>query len=164
MLDLIVSVPDHCLSFYLFLIYINDIVNELRASVRLFAHDTSLYIVVENPNTAAVILNHDLNSITTWAVDWLVDFNAANTLSMILSLKRDSPHHPPIYMNGIPITKTSSHKHLGLTFADNCSWNEHTNNTTTAAWTRLNLLRALKFKMNRNALEKKCIYLLLDRF
>ena len=45
----------------LFFIYINDIVNELRASVRLFADDTSLYIVVENPNTAALTLNNDLN-------------------------------------------------------------------------------------------------------
>ena len=31
----------------LFLIYINDIVNELHASVRLFADDTSLYIIVD---------------------------------------------------------------------------------------------------------------------
>ena len=112
------------------MIYINDIVNELRASGRMFADGTSLYIIVENPNTAAVILNHNLNFITTWAVDWLVDFNAAKTLPMILLLKRDKPHYPPIYMNGIPITKPSSHKHLGLTFADNCSWNEHINNTT----------------------------------
>ena len=54
----------------LFLIYINDTVNELRASVRLFADDTSLYIVVENPTTAAITLNNDLNFITTWASDW----------------------------------------------------------------------------------------------
>ena len=54
--------------------YINDIVNELRASVRLFADDTSLYIVVENPNTAALTLNNDLNFVTSWADDWLVKF------------------------------------------------------------------------------------------
>ena len=64
----------------LFLIYINDIVNELRASVRLFADDTSLNIVVENPTAAAITLNNDLNFITAWASDWLVDFNAAKTL------------------------------------------------------------------------------------
>ena len=59
----------------------------MRTSVRLFADDTTENIIVENPNTAAVILNHDLNFITTWAVDSFVDFNAAKTLSMILSLK-----------------------------------------------------------------------------
>ena len=138
----------------LFLIYINDIVNELQASVRLFADDTSYYIIVENPNTAATILNHDLNRIDTWAAQWLVDFNAAKTISQILSLKRNPPLHPPLYMNGIPITDASSHKHLGLTFTNNCNWAEHINNITAAAWTRLNLLRSLKFKINRHALEK----------
>ena len=49
----------------LFFIYINDIVNELHASVRLFADDTSLYIIVNKPNTAAITLNHDLNFIST---------------------------------------------------------------------------------------------------
>ena len=37
---------------------------ELRASERMFADDTGLYRVVENPTTAAVTLNNDLNFIT----------------------------------------------------------------------------------------------------
>ena len=141
----------------LFLIYINDIVHELRASVRLFADDTTLYIIVENPNTAGAILNGDLNCIDIWGADWLVDFNAAKTLSMILSLKRNPPPHPPLYMNGKLIANTISHKHLGLTFNTTCSWTEHISNITAAAWTRLNLLRSLKFKVNRLALEKMYI-------
>ena len=141
----------------LFLIYINDIVHELRASVRLFADDTTLYIIVENPNTAGAILNGDLNCIDIWGADWLVDFNAAKTLSMILSLKRNPPPHPPLYMNGKLIANTISHKHLGLTFNTTCSWTEHISNITSAAWTRLNLLRSLKFKVNRLALEKMYI-------
>ena len=139
---------------HLFLIYKNDIVNELHASVRLFADDTSLYIIVGNPNTAAITLNHDLNFISTWSDDWLVNFNAAKTLSMILTLKRNPPQHPPLFMNGTPITITASHKHLGIIFTNNCSWNEHIINITKAAYTRLNLLRALKLRLNRNALEK----------
>ena len=83
----------------LFLIYINDIVNELHASVRLFADDTSLYIIVDTPNSAAIILNNDLNYITSWAADWLVDSNASKTLSMLMSRKRNPGHHPPLYMN-----------------------------------------------------------------
>ena len=115
---------------------------------------TSLYIVVENPNTAALTLNNDINFITSCAGDWLVNFNAAKTLSMLLTLKRISPHHPSLYMNGTAITETTSHKHLGLTFCNNCSWNKHINNITATAWVRLKLLRALKFRINRLALEK----------
>ena len=31
----------------LFLLFINDIVNEIHANIRLFADDTSLYLIVE---------------------------------------------------------------------------------------------------------------------
>ena len=44
----------------LFLIYINDIVKDIGSEIRLFADDTSLYIVVESPETAAGIINTDL--------------------------------------------------------------------------------------------------------
>ena len=37
----------------LFLIYINDIVEDIHSSIRLFADDTSLYIIVDNPLVAA---------------------------------------------------------------------------------------------------------------
>ena len=45
----------------LFLIYINDIVRNIGANIRLFADDTSLYIVVDFPLTSAAILNADLS-------------------------------------------------------------------------------------------------------
>ena len=44
----------------LFLIYINDIVENIHSSIRLFADDTSLYIVVEDPVDADNQLNEDL--------------------------------------------------------------------------------------------------------
>ena len=50
----------------IFLLYINDIVNEINVSVRLFGDDTSLYIIVDNPNSVAVTLNNDLRHITNW--------------------------------------------------------------------------------------------------
>ena len=44
----------------LFLLYINDIVEDIGSSIRLFADDTSLYIIVDNPLQAAEQLNSDL--------------------------------------------------------------------------------------------------------
>ena len=71
----------------LFLLYINDIVNDIGSHIRLFADDTSLYIVVENPDDAAELLNADLRKITTWAEQWLVTFNPPKTESMLISRK-----------------------------------------------------------------------------
>ena len=47
----------------LFLININDIVVDIYSSIGLFADDTSLYIIVDNPQQAANLLNADLAKI-----------------------------------------------------------------------------------------------------
>ena len=41
----------------LFLIYINDIVIDINSYIRLFADDTTLYIIVDTPAQAAFTLN-----------------------------------------------------------------------------------------------------------
>ena len=51
----------------LFLLYINDIVENINSSIRLFADDTTLYISVDNPLHAANQLNSDLSKIHQWA-------------------------------------------------------------------------------------------------
>ena len=67
----------------LFLVYNNDIVLDLNCSIRLFAYDTSLYIVVEYPNASATLLNSSLRNIHSWSKDWLVDFIPPKTDSMV---------------------------------------------------------------------------------
>ena len=75
----------------LFLIYINGIVRELNCNVRLFADDTSLFIVVENPVTTVNILNNNLGRIHSWAGDWPVDFNTSKTETVIICRKHINP-------------------------------------------------------------------------
>ena len=52
----------------LFLIYINDLTDELKCNVKLFADDTSIFRVVDDLNVAASDLNHDLEVIRLWAI------------------------------------------------------------------------------------------------
>ena len=44
----------------LFLVIINDSVNKIRSCIRLFADDTSLFIIVDDPVASAERLNADL--------------------------------------------------------------------------------------------------------
>ena len=63
----------------LFIIYINDTVKEIHPNILLFADDTSLYIIVDFPDSAAQILNLDLERLYEWAMQWLVRFNPNKT-------------------------------------------------------------------------------------
>ena len=47
-----------------FLIYINDLSENLKSTVKRFEDDTSRILVVKDPNTSAEILNHDLTRIS----------------------------------------------------------------------------------------------------
>ncbi|MEW8548405.1 MAG: reverse transcriptase family protein, partial [Candidatus Thiodiazotropha sp.] len=141
----------------LFLIYINDIVKDIGSSIRLFADDTSLYIVVDSPQTAAGLLNTDLVTISNWAESWLVTFNASKTVSMTVSRKTNPIQHPPLFMNNTVLMETDCHKHLGIILSKSCTWADHINSITEKAWVRLNLMRALKFRISRKALEQMYI-------
>ena len=70
----------------------NDIVSDIGCQIRLFADNTSLYIVVGSPPTAANFLNSGLCAITKSANNRLVTFNASKTVSMTISRKTNSPH------------------------------------------------------------------------
>ena len=59
----------------MFLIYVNDITENLLSITRLFADDTSLSCTATNVNDLEGIINHDLNIISNWSKQWLVSFN-----------------------------------------------------------------------------------------
>ena len=63
------------LGLLLFLIYINDLPDNLNSLVKLFADDTSLFSTVHHPTLSAKILNNDLSRISQWAHRWKTLFN-----------------------------------------------------------------------------------------
>ena len=44
----------------LFLIYVNDLPNNLISNLRLFADDTSIFLIVNNMNVSTIEINNDL--------------------------------------------------------------------------------------------------------
>ena len=66
----------------LFLVYINDIVDQISSDCFLFTDDSLLLDEVTSPTQSAVKLNSDLASISIWAQNWLVTMSAQKTKSM----------------------------------------------------------------------------------
>jgi len=63
----------------LFLIYINDITHSLSNKCLLYADDTSLFRVVDDPVHSALSLNSDLCKISEWSAEWQVTMNSDKT-------------------------------------------------------------------------------------
>ena len=137
----------------MFLLYINDIVTEIRSNIRLFADDTSLYIIVENPDAAVEILNTNLNKILTWAKSCLVKFNPNKNESLIISHKINKPGHAPVFMSNQQINEVQFHKHLGIHISSDCSWHKHIEYVKSKAWSRTNVMRKFKYTLDRKTLE-----------
>ena len=63
----------------MFLIYINDLTEDLSTNAKLFADDTSLFSVIHDIQTSANNLNKDLERISNWATQWKMSFNPHTT-------------------------------------------------------------------------------------
>ena len=141
----------------LFLVYINDIINNIQSDIFLFADDTSLLKTVDDPTLCAGIVNHDLHTLENWAKTWLVSFNPKKTESITFSTKTHSNYHPPLRFCDEVVKHVPSHTHLGLT--------QHITEMITKANKKVNLLSRLKFQLDYKVLKTiyiSCIRPLLE--
>ena len=91
-----------------FLVYIDDIIANLKCNVKLFADDTSLFTVAREANEAAQQMNLDLQLVSQWAHDWRMSFNPdpqKQAVKLSFSRKRSRKDHPVILFNNIPVKK-----------------------------------------------------------
>ena len=51
------------------------------------------------------------------------------------------------------IQEVTDHKHLGITFSRNGTWHEHITEIKDKSWKRINIMRKLKFVLDRISLE-----------
>ena len=59
----------------LFLIYINDVTDNIMSRMKLFADDSSIFVKVEDIEGAHHKLTSDLEQISAWAYQWKMHFN-----------------------------------------------------------------------------------------
>ena len=82
----------------MFLLYINDIIIDIKSDIRIFAAEVSLFHIVEDTCASFDDLQHDLNKVSVWANQWRLRFNPLITkqaVAVIFPTKTKPPLHPP---------------------------------------------------------------------
>ena len=136
----------------LFLIYINDITDVVKTNIRLYADDSSIFVIGNDKFEMARELNTDIERVTNWGTQWLVNFNPSKTISVNFTSK-PADHTYPLYMNNSRIKDMDNHKHLGCILQSNGKWNLNIQNIISKCTRQIDILRGLKYKLDRKTLE-----------
>ena len=137
----------------LFLVFINDIADDMVGFGRLFADDTSIGHTANNEQNLQLSINLDLVYLNSWSEKWLLKFNPSKTDIMIFNAQGI---HSNLFFDfgGNILNPVSSHKHLGVIFSSDCKWTKHIDMLVERASKQLTVLRKLKFRLKREYLEK----------
>ena len=125
----------------LFLIFINDLPDNIRSSVRLFADDCVLYRNIHSLQDC-LTLQEDLTSLGQWEADWQMKFYVAKCHSMRVTRHQ---HHKQILfdysLHKQTLENVQSAKYLGITITDNMDWGQHISEISSKATKTLGFLR-----------------------
>ena len=137
-----------------FLIYINDLVGNVKCDAKMFADDTSLYSVVVDERKTAEDLNRDLETVRLWAWQWKMHFNAEKTEEVIFSAKKTKPLHPPLTLGNDEVTRKAEHKHLGMILDTKLDFHSHVKEAICKARRGIGMIRHLSKYVSRNVLDQ----------
>ena len=111
----------------LFLLYINDLPDDIICDITIYADDTTLYSKFDQASDLwqqlelASELESDLRDTVDWGRKWLVDFNAGKT-QLVLFDRFNNTGAIDLKMDGSVLEEKSSFKMLGLTFSSKLNW------------------------------------------
>ena len=123
----------------MFLLYINDISNNLTSHIRLFADDCIIYRTISSPEDP-LHLQEDLDRIFNWTTRWQMQLN----IQKCVVLQCTRSHFPRIskyVIDGHVLELKHQHTYLGLIVNETMQWSPHINNLAVKASKVLNFIK-----------------------
>ena len=117
-----------------------------------------LFSIVKHHDISANDLNHDLDIIYRWKLEFNPDPTKQVT-EVLFSCKKTIPNHPNIMFNGTVVAKKNEQKHLGLVLDTSLSFRKHLPEKIIKAKKNLGIIKHLSifFYLVRHLI--KCIKL-----
>ena len=110
----------------LFLVYINDLPEDIVSKVRLFADYTAIYITLKNKSDSDK-LQRDLDRLHTWTARWDMEFNPSKRQVVRVTSSR-TPLQTQYILHGQMLEAVSSARYLG--------WISPSTSAGTPMWTK----------------------------
>ena len=120
----------------LFLVYINDIGNNLESTVSLFADDAKVYRVLKAEEDVDA-LQRDMKHLGDWSGKWLLTFNTEKCKTMHIGRSNQQADYQ---LNGSTLGKTSQEKDLRLVVANDLKSSVHVTTVAAKANSRLGII------------------------
>ena len=132
------------LSPTLFLIYINDVMGDVRGDVHssLYANDLALWTSDKLMDGATWAMQCGPRSLESWSNKWLLRINESKTTytSFTLSATR---HVAELLLNGTALREDEHPTYLGITLDKRLTWTAHIDQVRARAKQRLAMMRKL---------------------
>ena len=101
----------------LFVLYINDLPDNVKSEIKLFADDVKL---IGNVDKQGDILD-DLKELEYWENTWLLSFNVKKC--KVVHLQHNNNPNYEYYLNGLKLQVSDQEKDLGVLTSDSLLWN-----------------------------------------
>ena len=106
--------------------------------IELFADDSVLYRNIHSQNDQ-VILQNDLDTISSWAEKWLMELNINKYSVLSITHKRNSIFHDYNIPGATP-KRFANHDYLGATISSDLNWLRHVRQNSNKASRTIGLL------------------------
>ena len=100
-----------------FLLYINDLPENIQSQVRLYADDTAVYLTVSNLQDSQVLLS-DLEFLQRWERTWDMEFNP-NKCQVLHITRSKKPVMSGYFMHNQKLESVDAAKYLGVSISKN---------------------------------------------
>ena len=123
----------------LFILYVNDLHNNLKSSIRLFVDDALLDGIVSS-DVDGDQLQEDLKKLEVWQSKWQMSFHPAKCKTICLFTNKVPPQRKYVFC-GVELEQVVSISYLGVIHNNNLKWSNHVSSISGKANKVLGLIK-----------------------
>ena len=136
----------------MFLLYINDINNNISSSLRLFADECIICTTIKSEQDH-LQLQQDLHTVYEWSRKWQMHFNTSKCVTL-RCYRMSSPSLFTYVLNDQPISCIDQHPYLGVTLTSNMSFSPHIQKITAKATRVLDFIKRNLYSCSKEIKSK----------